>query len=238
MTMRRTLGRLMILPLVLFVLLGTTHGNANDNLHDNARTVIELTDGNFELKTQASSGSMTASWFLLFKGDACPHCERISPLFDELSTDDELQQTYGVLFGQVDVPTNSLTSSRFSIRSFPTLHYLHNNRLYPYRGTRTVNAMKIFLITVQTHANTFRDYESYYIPSPVSHITQLVHTFIHVRDMASLKVGAVGGLAVTTLFGLTFVMLMGGLILVGYLGMLLYSQSKVEEEPRTAKKIN
>ena len=56
------------------------------------------------------------SWFILFKGNACPHCERMKPIFEELANDNELRNDYGISFGRVDVPTNLLLSSRFSIR--------------------------------------------------------------------------------------------------------------------------
>lgn len=78
--------------------------------------VIELTDGNFEVLTKATSESESKSpWLLLFKGDKCPHCERIKPEFEFLSNDDDLEKL-GFSFGRVDVPTNPLSSTRFSIR--------------------------------------------------------------------------------------------------------------------------
>jgi len=67
-----------------------------------------------KLCSKASSG--TSSWFLLFKGNSCPHCDRVKPIFEELAEDRDLLNQHGISFGRVDVPSNVLTSSRFSIR--------------------------------------------------------------------------------------------------------------------------
>jgi len=186
--------------------------------------VIDLTDATFELDTKASSG--TSSWFLLFKGNSCPHCDRVKPIFEELAEDRDLLNQHGISFGRVDVPSNVLTSSRFSIRSFPTFYFIHNGLLFPFKEERTVESMKSFLINIQTQSNEF--YESHDIPPPMSQIDFLYQSYQQILEVATVKGGTLGQLAVQVLFGLAFCTLSLSAILFLYLGYILYKRRKEE----------
>ena len=57
----------------------------------------------------------TGSWFVFFKAQQCPHCERIYPEFVKLSQDEELSEN-GIVLATMDVPSNRATATRFDIR--------------------------------------------------------------------------------------------------------------------------
>ena len=52
----------------------------------------ELDDSNFEHDTQASTGSTTGDWFILFCGSKSKHCRTFHPMWQEL---------YEKLYGRV-----------------------------------------------------------------------------------------------------------------------------------------
>jgi thiol-disulfide isomerase/thioredoxin len=106
--------------------------------------IVELTDATFEHETQASTGMTTGSWFVFFKAQQCPHCERIYPEFEALSQDEELSEN-GIVFATVDVPSNRATATRFDIRGFPSFLYLHKGNMYPIKGKRNAETWKHLL---------------------------------------------------------------------------------------------
>jgi thiol-disulfide isomerase/thioredoxin len=57
----------------------------------------------------------TGSWFVFFKAQNCPHCERVMPEFVELSVDEDLRER-GIVLATMDVPSNRATATRFDIR--------------------------------------------------------------------------------------------------------------------------
>jgi len=193
-------------------------------------SVVELTDYNFETNTQASTSSHSSgSWFLLFKSNSCGHCERVKPTFEELAKDEELVNTLGISFGRVDVPSSSLTSTRFSIRSFPSLIYLHENRYYIYKGKRTYENLKMFLLGITNNLDAYDEYEYSTIPAPMSELDQLYQSLFEIHRMAKLKGGVTGGYAVITLFGTGVIMLVLAFFLSIYLVAVLLTQKKVKK---------
>ena len=108
--------------------------------------------------------------------------------------------------------------------------YLHKNRLFVYTEKRKVEHMKSFLINAQGE----NQFESYSIPPPVSQLTHLYHSFLHVHHVASVRGGAIAGMSVTILFGLAVLMLFLATILSLYLIFILYNQRqhKVKSEKR------
>lgn len=64
---------------------------------------------------QASTGMTTGSWFVFFKANQCPHCEKIYPEFVKLSQDEDLHDK-GIVLATMDVPSNRATATRFDIR--------------------------------------------------------------------------------------------------------------------------
>ncbi|KAL3782708.1 hypothetical protein HJC23_012227 [Cyclotella cryptica] len=108
--------------------------------------VIDLTDETFEHQTQASTGQTTGKWFVKFYAPWCGHCKSLAPIWEEL--DQRLQQSetpHGILLAKVDATKNPQLSKRFQIQSYPTLKYFANRQMYPYKGSRTVDALYAFV---------------------------------------------------------------------------------------------
>jgi thioredoxin domain-containing protein 5 len=131
--------------------------------------VIELTDATFEHETQvrpwkdtvyniqyspicvdsppfqASTGMTTGSWFVLFKAENCAHCAKLRPKFKRLGEDEEVAEK-GIILATVNVPANRQTSVRFDIKGFPVLLFFHRGRVYKFKGHRTFDVLKKFLL--------------------------------------------------------------------------------------------
>jgi len=124
--------------------------------------ISELSDATFEHETQASTGVTTGSWLIFFKAARCPHCQKLQPHLNRLSEDHDLFDR-GIVLGSVDVLGNRGVSVRFGIRGFPTLVYLHEGRMYEYKGKkRTFDAVKEFVM------GGFRLEEGKVIPKPTT----------------------------------------------------------------------
>jgi thiol-disulfide isomerase/thioredoxin len=109
-------------------------------------TVTALTDATFEHQTQASTGSTTGSWLVLFYStidedkEKCPNCPAIATQFEQLLTranseDDDAYASNslydkGIVLGTVNVMTSPQTASRFEIETTPTILYIHRGKYY------------------------------------------------------------------------------------------------------------
>jgi thiol-disulfide isomerase/thioredoxin len=109
-------------------------------------TVTALTDATFEHQTQASTGSTTGSWLVLFYStmdvdkEKCPICPAIATQFEQLMTransedDDAIASNSlydkGIVLGTVNVMTSPQTASRFEIETTPTILYIHRGNYY------------------------------------------------------------------------------------------------------------
>eukprot|EP00127_Corallochytrium_limacisporum_P005752 Clim_evm131s210 gene=Clim_evmTU131s210 len=102
--------------------------------------VVELTDANFEDKTQASTGATTGKWFVEFYAPWCGHCKKLAPVWEEVAT--ALKGEINV--AKVDCDANTATRNRFGIRGFPTLYMIDNGKMYKYQGARTKEALSAF----------------------------------------------------------------------------------------------
>jgi thiol-disulfide isomerase/thioredoxin len=87
----------------------------------------------------------TGSWFVLFKAAQCVHCAKVKPIFDLLAEDEEISEK-GIVLATMDVPSNRRTSTRFDIRGFPVMFYFHRGQMYKYRGKRSLEAFKKFIL--------------------------------------------------------------------------------------------
>ena len=87
----------------------------------------------------------TGSWFVLFKAAQCVHCAKVKPIFDQLAEDEEISEK-GIVLATMDVPSNRRTSTRFDIRGFPIMLYFHRGQMYKFKGKRTLEAFKTFLL--------------------------------------------------------------------------------------------
>ena len=103
--------------------------------------VVVLTAANFEMETQASTGSTTGDWIVEFYAPWCGHCKKLQPVWEELAT-----QLKGVAnVGKVDVTGNRALGDRFDIKGFPTIKFFRNGQTYDYRGARSVESFINFV---------------------------------------------------------------------------------------------
>eukprot|EP00052_Salpingoeca_macrocollata_P005618 m.48434 g.48434 ORF g.48434 m.48434 type:complete len:230 (+) comp14958_c0_seq4:30-719(+) len=122
--------------------------------------VITLSNEDFEHNTQASTGSTTGPWFIKMYAPWCGHCRSMAPAWDELAS--RLKGRVNV--AKVDCTKERAVCSRFSVRGFPTLFLLRNNKLYPYSGQRTADALEEFAL------RTYKDATAQDVPSEPSAI--------------------------------------------------------------------
>jgi len=123
--------------------------------------VIELNDSNFEHLTQASTGGTTGDWLLEFYAPWCGHCQRLTPVWEEVAT--HLKGKTNV--AKIDATANLGLGRRFKINGFPTIVILKRGKLSIYQGQRTKDAISQWALTVETTDE---------IPPPPSMIEQLL----------------------------------------------------------------
>jgi protein disulfide-isomerase-like protein len=124
--------------------------------------VVVLNDSNFEHLTQASTGQTTGKWFIKFYASWCGHCKKLAPTWEELSNSFEEDQ--GIVMAKVDAVANRDTAKRFNVKSYPTLLYIADGKLYTYKGARTVEDIKPFLIS------GYKQEEGLPVPPPPSFV--------------------------------------------------------------------
>ena len=180
--------------------------------------IVNLDDRTFEHQTQASSGMTTGSWLLFFKSNRCPHCKKLEPEYYKLSQDEQLTEQ-GIVLANVNVMESPRTASRFMIRGFPTLVYIHKHRLYRYNGKRDYEAIKEFLV------NGIQAMEGEEIPPTPSQFKFVLKTIkavgLELYDAALGKSGLVG-YAIIGMVG----MLMA--IFIGIIGMFFMPAKKIK----------
>ena len=151
--------------------------------------VVNLNDTTFEHQTQASTGMTTGSWLVFFKAQRCPHCNKLMPQYEKLSSDEELLEK-GIVLAAMDVKDCPHVMNRFMIRGFPTLIYLHKKQLYEYNGKRDYESLKEFVLS------GFESVEAKSIPPPPSVLGSYLKLFkaicLELRDAAMGKAGATG----------------------------------------------
>lgn len=82
---------------------------------------FEITDSNFQEKVLDHKGVTLIDFWAVW----CGPCRMISPIVDELSKEYEGK----ALIGKVDVDNNPGISSKYNIRSIPTLLILKNGEV-------------------------------------------------------------------------------------------------------------
>ncbi|KAF8819956.1 thioredoxin domain-containing protein [Cardiosporidium cionae] len=116
---------------------------------------IELTDSNFDSKTQATSGFTSGKWFVMFFAPWCGHCKNLEPIWDDLAV--ELKGKFNI--AKVDSTANPALSDRFKVQSFPTLIFFADGYMYEYRGPRSIESLISFC------KSTYKSSEGEVIPS-------------------------------------------------------------------------
>ncbi|EER18508.1 protein disulfide isomerase, putative [Perkinsus marinus ATCC 50983] len=126
------------LVLPILALVGTLLAEAHEFRQGSKLRI--LTDETFEHDTQASTGSTTGPWFVMFYAPWCGHCQRLLPTWEDLA--DEM---YGqVNVAAVDITANTEVGSRFTIKRLPTLYMINDGKVYRYGGQRTLEALSEF----------------------------------------------------------------------------------------------
>ncbi|KAF4731250.1 hypothetical protein FOZ63_009409, partial [Perkinsus olseni] len=137
-----------------------------------------LTDETFEHDTQASTGSTTGPWFVMFYAPWCGHCRKLLPTWEDLA--DEM---YGqVNVAAVDVTANTEVGSRFTIKRLPTLYMINHGKVYRYAGQRTLEALTEFASSPEVY--TAKAAETLDVPAPPS---GLKHAWAQVEKLLQSK---------------------------------------------------
>jgi len=169
----------------------------------NAAEVVKLTDDTFEHQTQASTGSTTGSWLILFHLPDCKSCDKLKPILDELGKDEELYEN-GIVSGSVDCSTNLHVCRRFSTTKLPVLMYLHKKRLYRYPLKREHNEFDNLMVlpdVKKLKSFVIKDYlrlsggDGEIIPDPLSDMDVLMKQIMEVFEGSPLVKTAAFGMA-------------------------------------------
>ena len=78
----------------------------------------EITDANFSIEIEKSGSSAIID----FWADWCSPCKIMSPIIDELSNEYDGK----IIIGKINVDENPVLSTKFKIRSIPTLLFLNS----------------------------------------------------------------------------------------------------------------
>lgn len=104
--------------------------------------VLQLTDANFDSVLSAFPSS---SSLVLFQSNDCRHCQQMEEEYIHLSND-ELVREARVLVATVHGPSNRNLRLRFDVRSYPTMVYLKDGRMFAYRGQHKTQNMRSFVL--------------------------------------------------------------------------------------------
>ncbi|GIQ85005.1 hypothetical protein KIPB_006607 [Kipferlia bialata] len=94
--------------------------------------VVEIDDSNFgDLKNQDAIVKFFAPW--------CGHCKTLAPVFREVA---EVLDGEDVVVAEVDCTENRSLCSKFEVRGYPTVLFLHNGKkAATYKSQRTTDAI-------------------------------------------------------------------------------------------------
>jgi len=189
-------------PLILLVLLLSSILTSTTSLAE----ILHLTDNNFDSVLSAFPSS---SSLVLFQSHDCRYCNEMRDEYENLSND-ELVRDDRILVASVHGPSSPNLSLRFNIRSYPTIIYLRNGRMYEYRGEHTSQLMRSFVLKGYENQG-----EGVAIPSPITLWNRMEFYFKAARS--ELGDAARGELGMT---GYAMVFLTG--MVLGLVGVLMY----------------
>lgn len=115
-------------------------------------TLRDLDDYSFEGTTQATSGSTTGDWFVMFYMPGCGHCKSAMPQVEELAARHE---DHKVSVARVDCSGNGQwTCRRFAVKGVPQFILLRVGKQHAYDGKRTADVMSEWLQRVDHEGAT------------------------------------------------------------------------------------
>lgn len=85
-------------------------------------TMVVVTDENFDAEVSASSGLTIVDFWAAW----CGPCRTVSPIIEQLAGK---YRDRGLRVAKLDVDENPKTSSRFNIRSIPSILFFKNGQL-------------------------------------------------------------------------------------------------------------
>lgn len=99
--------------------------------NDNREPLVkELEDTNFEHLTQASTGSTTGNWLILFYDTSCVDCSRLGAIFEAVGA--KLKFSYTNV-ARVNIQTKGIqTAKRFKVEKTPTFILIRKGKFYRY----------------------------------------------------------------------------------------------------------
>eukprot|EP01069_Polyplicarium_translucidae_P004231 Polyplicarium_translucidae@DN2530_c0_g2_i1.p2 len=74
-------------------------------------------------------------WFIKFYVPWCPHCKKIEKVWKDVAKELEGE----VYVGAVDCTSNDLLKTKFAVRGYPTILYMHGGKSYKYAGNRSLD---------------------------------------------------------------------------------------------------
>eukprot|EP00834_Sanchytrium_tribonematis_P002643 NODE_86_length_22075_cov_1.190253.p3 type:complete len:579 gc:universal NODE_86_length_22075_cov_1.190253:17521-19257(+) len=96
--------------------------------------VILLTDSNFEGLVQKDP------WFVEFYAEWCGHCKALAPTWTKLGG--LMREKLNI--GKIDASVNKRIGSKYSVQGYPTLLFIHGDKVEKYRGDRSLESLKQF----------------------------------------------------------------------------------------------
>ncbi|OQR80607.1 hypothetical protein ACHHYP_17421 [Achlya hypogyna] len=100
--------------------------------------VVQLTSDNFAELTQLETGA-TGDWLIKFYAPWCGHCKRLAPVFEDLATE------VSTSIAEIDVEAHSDIKEQFGVSGYPTLLFFKDQKMYAFKGERTIAGFKAFL---------------------------------------------------------------------------------------------
>lgn len=111
-----------------------------------AGSVVTLSSNNFAeiVKSDTEKG-----WMVKFYAPWCGHCKKLAPTWNELASS---AQGFGV--GSMDCTTSQATCTEYKIKGYPTIKFVKDNKMYSYKGSRSIDALTEFATTSYATAET------------------------------------------------------------------------------------
>ncbi|KAI3388516.1 hypothetical protein SNEBB_010171 [Seison nebaliae] len=138
---------------------GPCHHMGTFWLQDNLKTnVIELDDSNFEGRTQATTGSTTGDWMIIFKNRNSQELKTNRIILETLATE---VKPKGKLIALMDYESSQETADRFQLKNSFTIILIRRNYYYKFEGELNYSNLKDFLFL----SNFFESTTKFQIPT-------------------------------------------------------------------------